>query len=444
MRVHLIGIGGYGMKTLAFFLKAKGYNVSGSDIYQSNSIDLLRKYDFNVWAPHNENILNQVNPDLVVYSLAVPYDNEELSWARSNTKKIFTRGQMLAKLMPYSNSVGITGTDGKTTTTSMIAEIFSFANIPYNLYVGGDTKYFNTDIVYDKNHTFIAEIDESDPDFKFFSPQISVVTNLRYDHMENYKNDKTQQYLSFKQFLHNSKMRIINESIREDFDLFNNCYTFGLNKGDLHIEDPIFKHFSSEFTVTFKNLSFKAKLNVPYFHNIENSLAAALVSNFIGLSLKDSFDYLYYYEGVKRRFEIKYRNENNNIYIIDDYAHNPYEVFNTVNAAKLEGLDLVVVFQPHRYSRFKAEWKNFVTSLSLADEIIITDIFGAYEKSSITVTPNILKNELVKKGKNAFYMEDFECIAEYIFNKFKKNVVILTLGAGTITNLCDNIVKLYV
>ena len=444
MKVHLIGIGGYGMKVLAFFLKGKGYEVSGSDLFNTEALHNLNSNGIKSWAPHNKKILEKINPDLIIYSLAIRSNNEELAWAKSNLKPTFTRGQMLAKLLPNKNSIGITGTDGKTTTTSMIAEIFYSLGRDYNLYVGGDTSYFKKNIVYDDDRTFICEIDESDPDFKIFSTEVATVTNLYYDHLENYENDRSKQFLSTKKFLENSEYNVVNYDLKELLSSHKNTFSFGLEKGDLHIEDPKFVNFSTEFTVNFKGDKFKAKLNVPYLHNIENSLAASLSSFCLQIPIKDAYKSLYYYKGVKRRFEIKFRNDEKNIYVIDDYAHNPREVINTVKAAKLKNLKLITIFQPHRYSRFKAHWKDFADSLMLSDLIIISDIFGAYEEKDTTVTPDDLNNLLKKYGKDSFYMKNFVDILSFIQNKVKSNAVILTLGAGDITNLCDEIVKIYV
>ena len=445
MKAHLIGIGGYGMKILAFFMKGKGYEVSGSDLFQTETLEFLKNENINVWSPHDANLIAKVNPDIVVYSLAINSSNEELVWSRKNNKEIFTRGRMLAKLLPQKNSVLITGTDGKTTTTSMVAEIFYSNNKEYNLYVGGDTPYFNKNIIYDNNYTFISEIDESDPDFKFFSSEVATVTNLNFDHLENYNNNRLNQLNSFKQFLNNSKFKIINEQLKDIFPSYKNLYTFSLGpEGDLHIEDPLFYNFSSEFTVVFKDSKLKVKLNVPYLHNIEDSLAAALSAYHMGIPIKDSYESLYYYKGVKRRFEIKFKDEKKNIYVIDDYAHNPHEVVNTVKAAKVSNLKLITIFQPHRYSRFKAHWKEFADSLLQSDVIIITDVFGAYENEDSTVTPNNLKDLLIQKGKIAHYIEDFDKILSFVQRMVDKNTVILTLGAGDITKLSDKIVKLYV
>ncbi len=444
MKAHLIGIGGYGMKILAFFLKGKGYEVTGSDISYTPSLRFLSSNDIKVWSPHNIGLLSKENPDIIIYSLAVKDDNIELNWAYNNSKPIYTRTQMLVNLLPKDRSIGITGTDGKTTTTSMVAKIFLTNNKPYNLYVGGDTPYFSENISYSSDRIFISEIDESDPDFKLFSLTASIITNINYDHLENYANNRQKQLQSFKEFVNKSHVKVLNHNLKDFFVDSKNVHTFAIDRGELHVKDVRFYDFSSEFTVVNGNNKFKAKLNVPYFHNIENALAASLVSLYFGISLKDSFDALYFYRGVKRRFEIKFRNESKNLYIIDDYAHNPREVAHTVKAAKIKGYDLWVIFQPHRYSRFKAHWRDFAESLKDADKIIITDIFGAYENNGENVSPILLKKALSSMGKHVYYMESFSDIKNFVFKYFKRNAVLLTLGAGTVTNLCDDIAKIYV
>jgi UDP-N-acetylmuramate--alanine ligase len=236
----------------------------------------------------------------------------------------------------------------------------------------------------------------------------------------------------------------VNHNLKDFFSDSKDLHTFAIDDGELHVKDVLFYDFSSEFTVVNGNDKFKAKLNVPYFHNIENALAASLASLYFGIPLKDSFDALYSYQGVKRRFEIKFRNEDKNLYIIDDYAHNPREVAHTVKAAKIKNSNLLVVFQPHRYSRFKAHWKEFAESLKDADKIIITDIFGAYENNGEKISPLLLKELLSSMNKDVYYMKNFSDIKNFVFKYFKQNAVLLTLGAGTITNLCDDIVKMYV
>jgi UDP-N-acetylmuramate--alanine ligase len=267
---------------------------------------------------------------------------------------------------------------------------------------------------------------------------------MNYDHLENYSNNWKKQLSSFKEFVGKSSIKIINNNLKDIFSNYSNLHTFSIEEGELHIEDVKFYDFSSEFTVINGKDKFKAKLNVPYFHNIENALAASLASKYFDISLRDSFKSLSSYKGVKRRFEIKFRDDKNNLYIIDDYAHNPREVSHTVKAAKIKGYDLWVIFQPHRYSRFKSHWKEFAESLKFADNIIITDIFGAYENDGEKVSPVLLKNELSSMNKNAYYINGFTDIKNFISDNFKKNAVLLTLGAGTVTNLCDDIVKIYV
>ena len=448
--VHFIGIGGISMSGLAEILMNEGFRVSGSDMKSSELTDNLEKKGAVISI--GQKAENISDPDLVVYTAAIHPDNPEYAEAVKKGIPMLSRAELLGEIMAnYGEAVNVSGTHGKTTTTSMITDIMLEAGKEPTVTVGGMLDAIGGNIKIGKRDLFIAEACEYTNSFLSFHPTIAVILNVEADHLDFFK-DIDDIRSSFKRFAltlpqDDRGYLIINGNIR-DVSYFTDavkcgCLTFGkapgcdLTAADIEFDDKACASYS--LIVKGENKG-RVVLSVPGEHNVYNSLAAIGVGLRLGIGLDTIIRALKGYTGTKRRFELK--GNVRGFDVIDDYAHHPQEIEATLKAAAMyPHKKLFVVFQPHTYTRTKALLNEFADALCGADEVILADIYAAREKNTIGISSGDLADLIAEKGGRSIYIPDFESIKEYIYDNVKEGDLLITMGAGNVVDIADQLVK---
>jgi UDP-N-acetylmuramate--alanine ligase len=444
---HLIGIGGIGMGTLASLLLAKGHKVSGSDLKENELTGQLRKNGATISIGHDAG--NVKKPDFVVYSSAVRVTNPEFFEATSRKIPILKRAEVLAQLVNEQTGITIAGAHGKTTTTSMVSSLLINAGLKPTTAVGGiinSTSSYNANL--GEGKYFVAEADESDGTFLYFQPHYSIITNIDFEHIDHYKN-WDGILTAFRRFIQcTAKSGCViacgeDERLRELVEKGGvRAMLYGFDASfDVYAQNIVTKGFATTFDCfTKKGKLGTLQLKVPGRHNVLNAMAAVCLAQQLGISLDVIQKTLGEFTGVKRRFQLK--GEIDGVMVVDDYGHHPTEITATLKAARsFNPKRLVTVFQPHRYSRTKFLLNEFVTSLKLADELILTDIYAASEK----VTEGIPTKDLLEKLKDSLggrvtYLKK-EDILNHLHTFVQPGDLVLFLGAGDIYHLSDDMVK---
>jgi len=437
--VHFVGIGGIGMSGIAELLLNLGFKVSGSDLTDSEIIQNLKNKGAKVFKGHDEKNIN--NSEVIVYSSAVSDDNPELKIALQNNIPIIKRAEMLGELIALKQtSIGVAGTHGKTSTSSMIGALLTYTKLDPTLVVGGLVKNLDTNSKLGKGDLIVVEADEYDKSFLQLKPTFAIITNIEEEHMDCY-NDLDDLYNSFTQFanavpfygavvacIDSPGVQTILPKIKRPI------ITYGLSsQADIRAENIEFHEMTTTYNIIKYNQNIgKIILNAPGKHNVLNSLAAATMGLEMGLNIENIIDGINSYGGVRRRFEIK--GISKNIMVVDDYAHHPTEVSATLEAAR-NGWDrrIIAVFQPHLYSRTKSFYKEFARAFLDSDILIITDIYPAREIPIEGINGKIVYNEALSIGhKNAHFIPDLENLESLLDKLVQSNDMIITIGAGTI------------
>ncbi len=446
----LVGIGGAGMSAIALVLKGMGFNVAGSDIKESRYTKILRSEGIDISIGHKKE--NIKNFDSIVYSAAIPKRNIELTEANKKGLDIFSRSDILAEILNSKKGIAISGTHGKTTTTSMVSLLLRGLNMDPTIIIGGELNELGSNARYGEGQYVVAEACESDGSFLKYNPFISVVTNIENDHMNYYKSFENLKN-SFIKFINNTKKDgycIINgdEVKIERKELKPRIVTYGINKSnDIYARNIKFKNFGSTFELIInkesEQISINTRLNIPGMHNVENSLAALSVCYCLGLDLIKASEILNFFTGVKRRFEK--RGERKGALIFDDYAHHPSEIKATLGAAKKEkNRRIISVFQPHRYSRLSNLLGDFKDCFDKSDILIITDVYGAGEQPLPGINGKALVDDLIENdfAKKLIYIPKLDDISLYLDKNLTEKDIVLLMGAGDITRVTDDILKI--
>tara|TARA_Y100000996_G_C22558709_1_gene656510 strand:- start:6474 stop:7880 length:1407 start_codon:yes stop_codon:yes gene_type:complete len=449
-KIHFVGVGGIGMSGMAELLFNLGYKISGSDLEQSDITNNLEEIGIKVFIGHNKNNIEDI--DLLVYSSAVNLDNVEIVKAKNNNIPYIKRAEMLGELLKVkSNSVAVAGTHGKTTTTSMLGVILNTAKIDPTIVVGGIVQDFKTNSVLGKGDTIIVEADEYDKTLLSLKPNRSIVTNIDLEHVDCYPNidNLRQTFLSFLNSIPFFGMNVIcydDQNIKMIIkDIKRPYIKYGhSNECDVRYANPRYDNLKTSYDLFINNNKVsRINLKVPGKHNILNSLAAICIALDMEIPIDIIKKGLFKYEGVKRRFEIKEKisNSNSKLYVVDDYAHHPSEIKATIETAKSNfNLDkLIIVFQPHLYSRTKTFYKEFADSLSSADVVILTDIYPSREKKIDNVNSNMIFERLDNKIDS--YLLSKTKIAKTIQKIISdsQDTMVIVMGAGDIKNIIPKI-----
>ncbi len=444
-KIHFVGIGGIGMSGIAEVLHNMNFTVTGSDISENSNVKRLRSLGMKIFIGHNAE--NVKDADVVVYTSAVSDDNPELVFAKDNYIPTIMRGEMLAELMRMKKSIAIAGSHGKTSTTSMLAEIFKHSDMDPTIVIGGRLNSSNQNATLGKSEILIAEADESDRSFLILLPTVTVITNIDLEHLDTYK-DVEDIKNAFIQFANKVPFYGLNVICLDDSNVTDiipfiekRFVTYGIQaKADIRASNIVKSGFGISFDVhIFEEYKGRINLNLPGEHNVLNSLAAIGVSHEFQIDFKEIKDALENYKGVQRRLTIKFSKDN--IVLIDDYGHHPTEIKTTLNAVRDAFGDrkIIAVFQPHRYTRTKALLHEFSKCFFDADKVFITDIYAASEMPIEGINSGVLAEEIKKHGfKDVQYVQSMDSILQYI-DGINEKTVIITLGAGNITAFCDKI-----
>lgn len=438
-KIHFVGIGGIGMSGIAELLKNLNFRITGSDISENVNVSRLKNLGIKIANKHDPENVN--GSDALVYSSAIPQENCEIIRAKQIGIPVIKRAEMLGELINLKEtSIAVSGTHGKTTTSSMIGSILTYAKKDPTLVVGGLVQKINTNSRLGSGGIIVVEADEFDRSFLSLNPTIAIINNIELEHTDCYKDleDLEQAFLQFCQsvpFYGSVILNIDSISIKNMLHKIERpITTFGQSRDAAYRAENIrFNENKSTYTLfcAEENLG-EIHLNVPGEHNIMNSLGAVTLGFELGLSFNSIKKGLTNYNGVRRRFDIK--GVYNNIMVVDDYAHHPTEVRETINAVK-NGWShkLIVIFQPHLYSRTKEFYKAFAHALDGADYIILTDIYPAREKPIPGVSSKLIFDQLKTKIANKkIYLKDLDKLQDIIDDLIEPDSIVLTLGAGNI------------
>lgn len=448
--VHFIGIGGISMSGLAEILHERGFKISGSDMKASPLTEHLQSLGISVALPQSrENITQGI--ELCVYTAAISEENPELLEAKRQNVPTMTRAELLGRIMKnYKEAINVSGTHGKTTTTSMIGEILMEAQMDPTITVGGMMKDIGGNLRVGKSDVFLAEACEYTNSFLSFFPTIEVVLNIEEDHLDFFKdiNDIRSSFRKFIEKLPENGILIFNKDIpHEEYFLQNlpgrKIITFGHNDADYTANFISYDHYARPTYTLFEKGEDRGKvtLGVTGEHNIYNSLSAIAVARAIGIPFDTIKKGLLEFSGTDRRFQLK--GKVNGFTIIDDYAHHPQEIAATIaTAKKYPHKKLWVAFQPHTYSRTLALMDDFAGALSQADEIILADIYAAREQNTVGVSSDDLRKLMLSQNTNVYYIPDFPSIEEFILSHLEEGDLLITMGAGNIVDVGEDLLKL--
>lgn len=444
--IHFIGIGGISMSGLAEILLMEGYHVSGTDSKESPILNRLRKLGAKIYIGHNAN--NVSGADLIIYTDAISKDNEELVAAVNSGKEVIDRATFLGALMKnYKNSIAVSGTHGKTTTTSMIATITNHGNINPTILIGGELDDIGGNVKLGTNNCILTEACEYKANILKYFPTMAIILNIDEDHLDYFKNMDhiVETFIGYARNLESNSNLIINNDDSNTQKIIENTIanviTFGINnKADYSAENISFsKEGYPNYTLNIKGIEFhEIQLNVMGIHNIYNSLAAIAATHTYGIPMDIISEYITFYKGVHRRLELV--GIINDIKIMDDYAHHPTEIMASLKALrKAASGKIYCIFQPHTFTRTKALLDNFGKAFKDADKVIIADIYAARELDLGEIHSKDLANRINENGSEAIYLGSFEEIEEYLSNEVKDKDVILTMGAGNVYEIGKSI-----
>ena len=445
--VHFIGIGGISMSGLAQIMLQNGFKVTGSDRQSTHITKKLETLGATVFEGHSAENVNGAN--LVVHTAAVHNNNPEIIAAKEKGIRTIDRAECLGALMKlYKKAVGVSGTHGKTSTTSMLAHALIHADTDPTISIGGELDLIGGNIRVGSSDIFVTEACEYTNSFLTFYPTVALITNIEEDHLDFFSGLEEIK-TSFRIFANLTKNKGVviacgeDENVKDalkDADLDILYYGFS-KKFDYYAKDVVYKAGFPEFDIYFKNeFCCHVELKVPGEHNIMNAIAAVAVSMQLGVSPEDAARGIETYGGVHRRFEKK--GMYNGATVIDDYAHHPTEIKATLSAAsKFDYNRLVCLFQPHTYSRTKTLWGEFLKAFDDADELILLDIYAAREVYDGITRSEELARQISARGVNTKFIKDFSGAVEYLKETLSENDILFTMGAGDVYKIGEELVK---
>jgi UDP-N-acetylmuramate--alanine ligase len=439
VKIHFIGIGGIGMSGIAEVLIASGYSVSGSDSSDSANIAKLRKLGAEISIGHREENLNNVT--VVVYSSAVNDTNPEVVRAKREGIPVIRRAEMLAELMRLKYGLAVAGTHGKTTTTSFLATILQECDLDPTYIIGGIVKNLDGHAKVGNGDFLVAEADESDGTFLLLTPVMSVITNIDNDHMDHYGTEENL-FKAFVEFAnkvpfygvvalnaHDEKL------MRLKLEMKRPVVTFGIDvPADFTARDIQYGHFDTSFDLYHKGeLQVRFEINLPGRHNVLNCLGASVLAFHMGLKFKNIADAAKKLEGVGRRFQLLFKE--NSFEVVDDYGHHPTEIASTLKIVKDTRPDFkkIVIFEPHRFTRTRDCWDQFLHCFNDADELYLLPIYAASEAVIDGITTDRLIEDINRlHPKFARKIESINDLGNVIESHKCDKTIVVTLGAGSI------------
>lgn len=447
LKIHFIGIGGIGMSGIAEVLLNLGYEVSGSDVKSSAVITRLKKLGAKIFIKHDAKNIN--GADVVVYSSAVKKNNVEVLEANKKGLPVIRRAEMLSELMRLTKyGIAVAGTHGKTTTTSLLATLLHASNFDPTVIIGGKLNSLKTNAKLGRGNFMVVEADESDGSFLHLMPTITIVTNIDPDHMENFK-DFANYKDAFYKFCSKTPFYGLNvlcgehsETVRLAKELDKRVVLYGFSKKhDYNAQNVRFVQTQSFFDLYHRDQFVDhIELGLAGKHNVLNALACFAVADDIGVDLKKIKTALKNFSGVSRRMEILFKGSS--IVVLDDYGHHPAEIEATLKAVRsaFSGR-LVVLFQPHRYSRTQNLYKDFLKCFDEADSLFLTKIYSAGETPIKGISGKNLYQDLTKQKSEIYYTGKSKDLVDQLVDYIKPGDVFLTLGAGDITKTAHTIAR---
>jgi UDP-N-acetylmuramate--alanine ligase len=445
--IHFVGIGGIGMSGIAEVLLNLGYIVTGSDLNETDITQRLTGLGAGIYYGHKASHLGEA--DVVVISTAVRADNPEVMEANRRNIPVIPRAEMLAELLKMKLSIAVSGSHGKTTTTSMIATVLASGGLDPTMVIGGKLASIGSNAKIGDGEVIVAEADESDGSFLKLSPSLAVITNVDLEHLDYYRDlsDIKEAFLKFANLVpfygaaiicyDDNNAQAILPRIKRRF------ITYGLKAGsDYRASNIRHQGQGSRFSVSYREkILGEVSLNVPGLFNIYNSLAAIAAARELDMTFPAIQDGLLRFMGVHRRLEVK--GKVRGITVIDDYGHHPTEIRATLAAVR-QAWDgrIIVVFQPHRYTRTKALFTEFLTAFSEGETLLVTDIYPAGEEAIPGVNAALLCEGIRNRGQGRVrYISDFDAIVAYLLENARHSDVILTLGAGNVWKIGEAFLK---
>ena len=442
--IHMIGIGGVGMSGIAELMMNMSFNVSGSDITNNYSVKRLIDIGIPVTIGHDKK--NIINADIVVYSSAINKENCEILAAQSSNIPLIKRAELLSYLMDLKKGITISGSHGKTTTTSVLAHIFSEAGLDPTYVIGGKLKSDHGNSRFGLGDYFISETDESDKSFLYFNPLFSIITNIDRDHLEAYNNSMNELENAFieqanntalegyvivcnddirsKSIINKINRKIISYGFSDDSDIRASNYRCGVNTSTFNV------------TIHRKTMTFPIETSLTGRHNALNILAAIAIAYKLDISIEDTQSALRSFSGISRRLELIGEYIKKKVILIDDYGHHPTEISNTLNTVRdmWPNKRINLIFQPHRYSRTKDLLEQYINVLNDTDYLYLLDIYAAGEKTIEGIESKILikkLHEYSSRFKGIYIKNKTDLISKIEAAEFK-NDVLLVMGAGSI------------
>jgi len=448
-RIHMVGIGGIGMSGIAEVLLTLGYSVSGSDTKLSTLTERLENLGATIYEGHKAT--NVEGAHVVVTSSAVKSENPEVSEAHKRKIPVIPRAEMLAELMRLKYGIAVGGAHGKTTTTSLVASILTAAHLDPTFVVGGKVNQAGTTARLGKGEYFVVEADESDRSFLFFAPVVAVVTTIDREHLDQYTSladiqDAFTQFVNRVPFYGAAILCLDEPNVQAIIpNVKRPILTYGTSsQADLLISDIELQGLASEFRLTYKgeDLGLFRLPHPPGIHNVRNAAAAAAVALYLNVPAELIRRGLEKFSGVGRRFDIK--GSVNDITVIDDYGHHPAEIKATLEAARgCKFGRLLVLFQPHRFSRTQHLWQEFTHAFNQADLLVITDIYAASEAPIPGVSSEALAGAVREAGhKNVHYIRSMQDSIIFLLKNARPGDAILTVGAGSVSRASNELMVL--
>ncbi len=445
--IYFSGIGGISMSALAQLLADAGFSVSGSDRARSAQTESLEAKGITVfYGQRAENITGSIG--CVVFTAAIHPDNPEYVAAHERQIPCLTRGQLMGQIMKhYRMPIGISGTHGKTTTTSMVSEILMKADLDPTLLIGGSLNAIGGNLRIGRSGYFVTEACEYTNSFLNFSPRIGVILNIEEDHLDFFQDlaDIRRSFRKYAQLLPEDGCLIINSGIPKLHEITEGLrcavVTFGMNpEADFHPSRISYDEFARpSFLLHGPNgLQSPVSLQVPGEHNLCNALAAAAVADRLDIPAETVAQALHDYTCTNRRFE--YKGTIGGVTVIDDYAHHPTEITATLRtAARYPHKTLWCVFQPHTYTRTKAFLKEFAAALALADKVVLTDIYPARETDTLGISSETLQREIQALGHECYYFPTFDEAENFLLENCINGDLLITMGAGDVLKIGESL-----
>ena len=445
--IHFIGIGGIGMSGIAELMIDQGYLIQGSDLQNNENIKRLEKKGVKIFLNHKKN--NVKNISVAVFSSAIPKSNSEIRECKKLSIPLVSRADMLAELMREKNAIAIAGSHGKTTTTSLIGTILEYSKLDPTIINGGIINAYSKNNRLGQGKWMVVEADESDGSFLKLPHEINIITNIDLEHLDYYKNKK-KLISSFETFISNipfygySIVCTEDKNVRDLTKKINTrkiiTYSYSFVNSDILISNVKSKNFKTFFKIMIKkniinNFSgkYNFEINLLGKHNVLNATGAIISALLVGASIKDINNALKNFRGVKRRFT--YLGTINKSLIYDDYAHHPTEIKASYEIAKqISENRIIVIFQPHRFSRTKKLYKDFIKTLIKIDILYILDIYSAGEDPIKNINSKKIVQDLSKKHKNVHYINKDQNLRQILSPFFDKKNLIVFMGAGSITH----------